>query len=315
MINYRYLTYSIVLTLLGFGIWIGLKDHDAILRSIQQIGWLGFLWICSLSLFNYLLRYLRWVFLLGQLGDRFPFMGGLVCYISGFALTTTPGKAGESIRSLYFGRRYQIATAHTLAALFSERASDALTGVVLSLFAFYTFENTRWLGVGLTAAIIVFVLLIKYPVMLLKIPAMLCRINFPLVQKLVDLIPVFVARAADLLSIRALGIGLMIALVSWSAEAFGFAWLAQQLGGQASAWLYMSIFAVAMLAGAATFLPGGLGGTEAVMYVLLKVTGMSDSDAITIALLCRLATLWFAVVLGVISMLWLENNVSEPVTE
>lgn len=315
MNNYRYLTYSIVLTILGFGIWIAFKDYNEILKSIQLIGWQGFLFVCTFSLMNYLTRYLRWIFLLRRLGDRFAFVDGLICYMAGFALTTTPGKAGEAIRSIYFHRRHQIHHGHTLAALLSERAGDALASVLLATIAIYTFENMRWLGLGFTAAIFVVVLLVNKPAFLLRVNDYLHVIKIKFIRKLLDLVPVFLARAADLFSIRALGPGIIIGLMSWSAEAFAFAWLAHHLGGQASMFLYMSIFAVAMVAGAATFLPGGLGGTEAVMYLLLKLTGLGDVEALTVTLICRLATLWLAVVLGLVSMLWLENNPTEQQQE
>jgi uncharacterized protein (TIRG00374 family) len=315
MNNYRYLTYSIVLTILGLGVWIAFVDYEKILLSIQSVGLHGFLFVCAFSLVNYICRYIRWTLLLRQLGDRFAFVDGLICYFAGFALTTTPGKAGEAIRSVYFYRRHQIHHGHTLAALLSERASDALASVLLATLAIYTFENMRWLGAGFTAAIFLVVLLVSKPALLLKTCAWLRVIKVQLVQKFLDLIPVFLARAAELFSARAMTVGILIGLVSWSAEAFAFAWLAHQLGGQASMLLYMSIFAIAMVAGAATFLPGGLGGTEAVMFLLLKMTGMGDAEAFTAFFLCRLATLWLAVVLGLVSMLWLENNPAELQSE
>jgi len=308
MNNYRYLAYSVVLTLLGFAIWIIFGDHEKIFKSIQQIGWHGFLFICLFSIINYCLRYLRWIFLLRQLGDRFPFIDGLVCYISGFALTTTPGKVGEAIRSVYFNRRHRLNNAHTLAAFLSERVTDALASLLIATIAIYTFENLRWLGAGFTLLLVAVVLLVNKPDLLLRMCNLFRGIKIRLVQKILDLIPVFLLRASDLLSLRIISFGTMIALLSWSAEAFAFAWLSHRLGGEASTLLYMSIFAIAMVAGAATFLPGGLGGTETVMYLLLKLTGMGGAEAFTAFFLCRLATLWFAVVLGLVSLLWLENN-------
>ena len=100
--------------------------------------------------------------------------------------------------------------------------------------------------------------------------------------------------------------GVLIATVAWSCEAYAFSWLAHQLGGTASVFMYMSIFALAMVAGALTFMPGGIGGAEAVMILMLKATGMGDAEAITGTLLCRLATLWLAVGLGLASITWLE---------
>ena len=60
------------------------------------------------------------------------------------------------------------------------------------------------------------------------------------------------------------------------------------------------IYAFAMLVGALSFLPGGLGGSEAAMIALLSLNGFPEASAVTATLICRLATLWFAVGLGAI---------------
>ena len=315
MKNYRYLAYSIVFTILGFGLWIALDDAEKIFASIRQIGWHGFVFICFFSIANYSLRYVRWVYLLKQLGDRTPFWDGLVCYLSGFALTTTPGKAGEAVRSLYYHRRHGVHHAHTLAAILSERASDALSSMLLALMAIYTFEHYRWIGVGFSLVIAAVILSVHKPGLLLYVCQQLRVVRLRFFQRLLDLVPVFIERASSLLTVRTLTVGSLFGLVSWSAEAYAFAWLAHSLGGEASYLLYMSIFAIGMVAGAATFLPGGLGGAEVLMYVLLKLTGMGDAEAITVTLLCRLATLWFAVALGLLSLLWLENTAKKPQVE
>ncbi len=104
-----------------------------------------------------------------------------------------------------------------------------------------------------------------------------------------------------------LGELLFLGLVG-SSVGVAFAWLAQELGGQGSVLLYISIFSVAIVAGALTFIPGGLGGTEVVLYMLAVATGMGEVEALTATILIRLTTLWYAVILGSISLLWLESN-------
>ena len=308
MKNYRYLMYSVVLTIVGFGLWIALDDHEQILQAISLIGWPGFLFICLLSLINYGLRYVRWHFLLKALGDKAPTVDGLICYLWGFALTTTPGKAGEAVRCLYFKSRHGISHAHTLAAILSERTSDAIAGALLALAAFYSFEQYQWIGLVFSFALIAVIFLVNKPVWLINISQLFGFIKISLVQKILTVLPLFLERSATLFSLKPLGVGTLLALISWSAEAIGFAWLSQTLGGEASFTLYMSIFAIGMIAGAISFLPGGLGGAEVVMYLLLKSTGMGDAEALTTTLICRLATLWFAVILGLFSVLWLEHR-------
>ncbi len=306
--SYRFLTYSIVLSILGFGLWAAFEDYDRILASILLIGWQGFILVCVFSVLNYVLRYLRWIVLLRQFGDRFAFVDGLLCYVAAFALTTTPGKVGEAIRSIFFFRRHQIQHSHTLAALLSERIGDAVASVLLATMAVYTFGEVRWLSAAFTLMIGFVVLLVRKPTLVLRMTQFLSVIKLDRIQRFLQLIAVFLARTKELLSMQMFSMVTLVGLLSWSAEAYAFAWLALQLGGSEPVLLYMSIFALAMVAGAATFLPGGLGSTEAVMFLLLTLTGMDDAQAFTVALLSRLATLWLAVILGLMTMLWLESH-------
>lgn len=68
------------------------------------------------------------------------------------------------------------------------------------------------------------------------------------------------------------------------------------------------IYGLAISIGALSFLPGGLGGTEATMIFLLGVTGASVADAGAATILLRLATLWFAVLIGIVATVGLRGD-------
>lgn len=53
-------------------------------------------------------------------------------YFSGFALTTTPGKAGELLRGVFLERR-GMPFSSSIAALLSERLSDMIAIIVIGL--------------------------------------------------------------------------------------------------------------------------------------------------------------------------------------
>jgi uncharacterized protein (TIRG00374 family) len=74
----------------------------------------------------------------------------------------------------------------------------------------------------------------------------------------------------------------------------------------------VGIYAVAVLVGAVSFLPGGLGSTEAVMTTLLVARGFSVGDSIFMTLACRLLTLWLAVVLGWVAVWLLRQRSLTP---
>ena len=65
----------------------------------------------------------------------------------------------------------------------------------------------------------------------------------------------------------------------------------------------MVIYAATTIAGALSFLPGGLGVTEGAMTILLgaeRRAASTSATALDATLLTRLATLWFAVLLGLV---------------
>jgi uncharacterized protein (TIRG00374 family) len=60
------------------------------------------------------------------------------------------------------------------------------------------------------------------------------------------------------------------------------------------------IYAFAILVGAVTLIPGGLLATEGTMASLLVLLKVPAAEAILATLITRLATLWFAVLLGLV---------------
>jgi len=305
-LNFRLLIYSIIIAIAGYAAWVAVNDGTRMLSAIQQIGVSGLLFLCSLSVFNYLLRYIRWYLMLRRLGDKPAFMDGLLCYWAGFALTTTPGKAGEAIRCLYFKNRHKVDTTHSFAALLADRLSDLLSAMLMSTGALFYFEHFRWIAWGLIGLSVVILLTVFKPALLLFSSRWLEQRSPQKIQPFFAAAPRFIERSAHLLSPPVLMGSTAIGFVSWGAEAFGFSWLAQQLGADASIFVLANIFCLSMLAG--SFLPGGLGGTEAAMAILLAAIGVDPASAVVITLLCRCATLWLAVVIGLLSMLWLESR-------
>ncbi len=304
--RYSWLTFSVVLTIAALGLWVAYQDHDRILSSLRAIGWQGFLFLCLFSSFNYVLRYLRWNYLLRILGDSVTPLESLLCYLSGFAFTTTPAKVGEVARCFYFNRRHGVDYSHTLAGLLCERTLDALCTLFIAILALNIYENVRWIGGIFTLCVVMMVILLSHQRLLLHLVKFFRCIKLRFVQRFLELVPRLLARANQLFTPKPFTTGMVIGLFAWSAEALAFAWLAQELGGQGSTVIYMSIFCASIIVGALTFVPGGLGGTEVVLYMLSVATGMGEAEALAATILIRLATLWYAVALGLLSLLWME---------
>jgi uncharacterized protein (TIRG00374 family) len=105
--------------------------------------------------------------------------------------------------------------------------------------------------------------------------------------------------AKSLLAPDLITMGLFIGLVAWGAEGLGLMVVAAISPEVALDWSKATgIYATAIIVGALSFLPGGLGSTEVVMVALLAAHGFAMPDAILLTLVCRLLTLWLSVALG-----------------
>ncbi|MBI3513385.1 MAG: UPF0104 family protein, partial [Proteobacteria bacterium] len=107
---------------------------------------------------------------------------------------------------------------------------------------------------------------------------------------------------ARLFTVGLFGLGLLAALLGWFAEVMAFHQLLVHLGAAVTIQQAMFVFTFAMIAGTIAMLPGGIGGTEAVMLALLSVLGVDLQVAVTATALIRLTTLWFAVGLGFLAL-------------
>lgn len=288
--------------LAGIGLYLGamfLGDFHATRDAILDVGIIGWSVILGLSLVNYALRYWRWEWYLQKLADkRIPHRWHLSYYFCGFALSTTPGKAGETVRSLYL-KRHGISYSHTLSTFFVERFLDLLSIVLISCAAAVLFEGYGPVIV-ITGLFVFTVLPMLHSPLLLKVMNAV-GVRFPgKIATALDHLAALLKSSAMLLKNRELFVGLMTGVIAWLAEAVGFWYLLHILGQDVSVLMAVSIYGVAVLIGAISFLPGGLGSTEAVMSLLLISLGVDKSIALAATLICRIATLWFAVFIGII---------------
>ena len=282
-----------VLAYLGLAV---LGDGDLMRDGLQRLGPGQWLVLLGLSLFNYWLRFLRWHAYLRALGARIPLGRDLLIYVAGFAFTVTPGKAGEAVRSFYL-RGVGVPWSPGLAALAVERVLDLTVILMLAALALRVFADQAvpaLLLVGLVAGLLVGVARQRVARALLgRLPpggrwGRLARGTTAILDD-----------ARLLLAPRRLLVGLGMGLLAWGAEAWGFYLLLQWLGVAAAPGHAMGIYAVGMLSGALSFLPGGLGGAEAAMIALLVAGGAVFGTAVLATVICRAVTLWFAVVLGI----------------
>jgi uncharacterized protein (TIRG00374 family) len=257
--------------------------------------------LLALSLLNYAMRGSRWLLFSRALRLTVPFASNILYYVSGFAMTTTPGKMGEIVRLYLLNRFHGCPYDRTAALLIADRLSDGLATTIVVALTIAAFAK---LPAGAAGAIVfagALVVVCLWPGLLLHaLHAAFARLNrWPRVF-------VRARRAIRGLQIlahpRIFAAALVMGAIGWTSEGLSFYVLLHALGVALAPAACVFIFAFAMLVGAASILPGGLGSTEATMIGLLSLRGVPFETAVVATGVVRVTTLWFAVSLGLLAL-------------
>lgn len=304
----------LLIVIAGLGVLVylaaaAITDADRLLAALNTLGWAGTALVLGSSLLNYGLRFQRWSLYVARLGHVVPQGRHLLYYLCGFAFTVSPAKAGEAVRSLYL-REHRVPYADSIAALFVERLLD-LMAIALLACLFVLNQPAYWpVLVAAAMTTLGLMLVIGRPAVTRLLERIAARRDGRIARTLTGLADLLRA-SRQLLSPALLSGGLLLGLVAWGAEGVGLYWICEGLGIDLNLATAAGIYGIAVLAGAAAFfMPGGIGGMEVVMPALLVAQGVPLATAVIAMLLCRLATLWFAVLLGLIAAAVLEMRPS-----
>ncbi len=249
---------------------IGLVSLGALIRALR---------------FYYFGRRLRW---------PIPFWPSIVVFFASLSLTATPGKAGELLKSALLRARYGTPVAQSAGVLIVERLGDLLALLCLAsggLLLFTGFKKYFILCLVLVLLIAISPRMIFYPV--LQWSCRFERFN-PLAQRLIRIPHTINA----LLRFQPLLIGLALAVVAWGCEGLAFGVLVQPLPVAIPVVASFAIVGLSAVIGALSMLPGGVGGVEAAMTLLLTKLGVDLPSAALTVIVYRLCTLYFGTFAG-----------------
>jgi uncharacterized protein (TIRG00374 family) len=261
--------------------------------------------LMGMSLCSYCFRYLRWCWLLRRSGYPVAWGYGFISYIAGFAFTATPGKVGELIRIRYF-TKVGVPQNISFGAFIYERALDLI--VVLSLASLAISRKDL-----LLVAIIFVLIFIALLALIACNSCLLTHVSTLFKRRSWFRLENIVLTVRDgLISCRSwftpldLAVSIVLGLAAWGITSYAFVWLLKDLAVSISTLSAFSIYPLAMLAGAASMLPGGVGSTELTIVILLGFYGVASTTAVLAAVGIRFATIWFSVLAGFICMGFLE---------
>ena len=268
---------------------------------LAGFGWWAFAAALGLALANYAIRWLRWQLYLAREGVRVPAASSAIVFGAGLSLSVTPAKLGELLKCYLLRELHDVPVPLTAPIVVAERVTDLIALTALALIGVAAYGVAGGLVIVAAALVVLGLALLAWPrpahalIDVATRPARLRRLREPLHATLANLATL--CRPAPLAAATA------IAIPAWLCECAGFALVCNAFpGAHIGLGLATVIYAGTTIAGALSFLPGGLGVTEGAMTLALVggAAHLDNATALAATLLTRLATLWFAVLLGVL---------------
>ncbi len=296
----RWIWLAIILVV-GIAAITMLGDVSELAHRLGTFQWWAFGAALGLALTNYAIRFLRWQLYLRLQGVGVPWRSSAIVFGAGLSLSITPAKLGELVKSYLLRELHDIPPTLTAPIVVAERVTDLIALLVLSVVGVAAYGMDTTLVIVAGAFVGVGLVLLAWPrptrllIDLVTRPAVTRRLRTPLHDMYGGLV--------TLSGPRVLITATLIALPAWACECVGFSLIVNAFPGtEVDLGLAMVIYAATSIAGALSFLPGGLGVMEGAMTVLLvqSATRIDRATAIDATLLTRLATLWFAVALGLV---------------
>lgn len=290
-----------LLCVFGVGVWGALTGvgWTEAKQAISQLSFTQLFYILGLASLHYLLRALRWQVLARTVGLPTPILLNALHFFGGFAMTATPGRLGELVRLRWMAGESRWPLERLAPIAVADRATE-LAGMLTVIVSCVAFRNTDVAGVYWVVAVSAFLVWFSLNPRLLtwfvervwrtvgRAPRVFVRLR----RLTLGLIPF--TRAGVLV------LTIVISTFGWMLEGFAFFCLLNWLGAEIDVATASAIFLFAVLSGALSGLPGGLGSTEAVIIILLSFQNVPVELSVIATVIIRLATLWYVVAIGAI---------------
>lgn len=299
-----------------FIILILVSDLSQAGDQIRDFQWQIFPIVLGLTLWNYLLRFIKWHYFLGQVGvERIPVLESARLFVAGFPLAVTPGKVGETLKGVWLNQLTGFPTPRGVSVVLAERISDGLAMLVLSAVGVIAYRR-YWPAFAIVLGLLLGVVIISQ---IRPLAQYLIRlgVRLPLINRFAHSLNEFYEGSFTLFRPWVTFVSVSLGTISWLAEGVGFYLILIGLGvtpGVSTLSIAIFVLSFSTVIGAVSALPGGLLATDAsIVGMLVLLLDMDANTAAAATLLIRFATLWFGVGLGLISWIFSRDLLSMQV--
>ena len=286
--------------------------------------------VLALKVVNWGLRYLEWRYFLGVIGVRtvrglreppppnpaapaIRERDSLVLWLSGLAMSISPGKLAEVLKALILKHLSGVDFARAAPVVFMERLVDGLAIVPMTTVAMIALGDALEAGdvslryvravlIGVTVGLGAGMVLVQFRRLAERVLDVVG--TWPLLRRVAEPLRTLYESVYDLIKLRHLLPTVLLGIGAYSTDALGFYLILRGLG-VAGTWQLLAqatfILGFSVLVASLSTLPGGAGGRDVTVGALLVgVVGLGKTDAGTGTFLIGLFQLWVGVALALV---------------
>lgn len=283
-------------------------DYELVYRSFTQFSLFLIPLIFALTFSNYVTRFLKWDYYLHLLNIRIKKSDSFTIFMSGLIMSVTPGKMGEVLKSYLLKEISGEPISKTAPIVIVERITDFVSLVFIALIGAYIFDYGRMIVVLVGLFFSLVILVISNRKLSLRLIDLFSRVKF--VHKHTANLRSAYESSYIMLRARPLILMSLLSLLSWAFECLGYYIILINFKVQVSVIWAAFVYCFSTIVGAVSMLPGGLGVTDGSLTFLITGHGVPLSTAVASTFVIRVATLWFAVLVGVIAVSVFQRKIS-----
>jgi uncharacterized protein (TIRG00374 family) len=304
----------------GALIFLGISlyaDFDKLIGALAKFDWIYFPLILALSFLNYVARFYKWEYYLKILKIKIAPKLSFQIFLSAFVMSVTPGKMGEVLKSYMLREETGTPVSKSAPIIIAERITDFISMIIICIIGAYVFDYGRTIIIIMGIFFIGVTLILSSQKLSIAIINSLERIKF--ISKHVHRIHTAYDSIYQLVKIKPLLIAVAMSIVAWFFECLGCYYVLEIFSSSSSIHTSLLIasfiYCFSTLIGAIAMLPGGLGVTEASLTGLLVILNIPKDVSAASTIIIRVATLWFAVLVGVIAIYYYNKHSKHKLEE
>ena len=291
----------IIATIVLYFIFLVISDLGEVYAQLNKMDTSYLPIILLLIPLCWIVLFTRWNLLLKNSNVYVPVKDNLKIYLSGFALSITPGKVGELIKSQLLKNKFGIPREKTAPIVLVEQLYNIIGIIGVSILGLWYFEFGAHIILIAASLLVIILILISSKRLFEKFLTLLSRIKF-----LSQYTSTF-SNSYDVLRKSTRGwivvYASALSIAFWLIESVIAYFVLLSFGVNHIEFLsVITTYTSSIILGVASFLPLGIGVVEGSLAGFFTLQGVDVSIALTLVIFIRIFTRWIAVSVGFVSL-------------